>query len=327
MIGESLSTPSVSVIIPTRDAEDTLPEALDSVARQDYSGSIEVIVADGSESSATAQMLRRHYPAVKIAFNGDHTIANGLNSALRAATGELIVRCDSYAKLSPDYVRRAVATFARTEAANVGGRQCPVATTLFEDAVALATTSFLGTGGARYRMGKTEGPTDTVYLGVWPRKVLDAVGGFDPTFLRNEDYELNWRLRQQGGTVWFDPELSATYRPRGNLRELARQYFNYGRWKSAMLLVHPFSVKARQLAAPLLVLGLAVSGALALIGAPWAAAALPLGYLLTIIIGALAVGMGHRGRAIVLVPLVLATIHLCWGVGFLLPARRSRRGP
>ena len=64
----------------------------------------------------------------------------------------------------------------RTGAVNVGGRQVPVPATPFEEAVAAATTSWLGTGGASYRVGGNEGPVDTVYLGVFDRAAIEASG-------------------------------------------------------------------------------------------------------------------------------------------------------
>ena len=96
----------------------------------------------------------------------------------------------------------------------------------------------LGSGGARYRSGGAAGPVDTVFLGVFRRAALTAAGGFDETLARNQDYELNWRLRRRGLTVWFEPGLAAAYTPRGSLRALARQYFDYGRFKRAMLRRH-----------------------------------------------------------------------------------------
>ncbi len=172
----------VSVIIPARDSEDSLAAALDSVLAQDYGGSIEVIVADGSDTPATAEMLRQRYPAVRVVPNPEHTTPIGLNCALKVSTGEIIVRCDTHSALPPDYVRRAVATLARTGAANVGGRQYAVGTTMFERAVAMATTTFLGAGNARYRLGGQEGAVDTVYLGAFRREALETVGGEGPDY-------------------------------------------------------------------------------------------------------------------------------------------------
>ena len=207
------SFPPTSVVIPARNAEATIVATLDSVLSQEYPGPVEVIVADGSDTPATSDLVRRLYPAVKLVSNPERTTGFGINAACTAASGEIILRCDAHAVLPPGYMRRAAETLRRTGAANVGGRQQPVGATFFERAVAIAMTTPLGAGGARYRLGGAEGPVDTVFLGAFRRDALDKAGGVDPALVRNQDYELNWRLREQGETVWFDPELVAAYRP------------------------------------------------------------------------------------------------------------------
>lgn len=317
--------PSVSVIIPARDAVATIGGALDSVLAQEYPGELDVVVADGSATPDMADAIRRGWPSVRVIPNPERVTPAGLNRAIRESDGEIVVRCDAHATLAPGYVRRAVETLRRTGAATVGGRQRPAGAAPFERAVAHALTTPLGSGNAAYRTGAAEGPVDTVYLGVWRRETLEAAGGFDATLFRNQDYELNWRLRQGGGTIWFDPEMSAGYRPRGGLRDLARQYFQYGRWKAAVLLQHPASLRPRQLAPPLLLLALIASTAAGLALFPPAALALPLAYLLALAGASIAAGVRRRDGAALLMPLALATMHLCWGAGFLWPARRRRR--
>lgn len=319
------SFPSVSVIIPARNAEKTISATLDSVLSQDYPGSVEVIVVVESGTGATYDLLQRRHPTVQFIPNTDGGIGAGINQALRRAAGEIIIRCDAHTFLPCRYVRRAVETLQRTAAANVGGRQQPVGVTFFERAVAIAMTSFLGAGNAPHRLGGPEGPTETAFLGAFRRSTLDAVGGYDPDFLRGQDYELNWRLRAHGETVWFDPDLVATYRPRGTLRDLARQYFDYGRWKGTILRQQPASLLPRHLAAPLLVLGLATSGFLGVATASWPVmTALPLTYIFILAVKALAAGGRSRAPAALLLPLVLSTMHLSWGIGFFFPARRQR---
>ena len=321
---ESPALPAVSVIVPARDAETTLGMALDSILSQDYDGDLEVIVADGSETPETAEIARER-SGVRLVENPHKTIGFGINSAIRASKGDILVRCDAHSFLPPGYVRRAVETLQRTGAANVGGRQIPVGTSLFECAVAMAMTAVLGAGDARYRLGGKEGPVDTVYLGAFRRTALASVGGFDPHFFHNQDYEVNWRLRQRGETIWFEPALTVEYRPRRNLRQLARQYFNYGRWKSAVLLRHPRSLRSRHLAPPMLLVGLVAAALVAAFHRPWApwAALLPSIYVFAIVVFSVFEGVRVRKWAAVLVPLVLATMHISWAIGFFLPARRT----
>lgn len=140
--------PAVSVIVPARDAEATLGAALDSVLTQDYAGPVEVVVADGSEGSATAALLHRRYPSVRLVPNPARSTPAGLNLALRATRHEVVARCDAHSVLPPGYLSRAVETLWRTGAVNVGGRQVPVGRTRFERAAALAMTCWLGSGAA-----------------------------------------------------------------------------------------------------------------------------------------------------------------------------------
>jgi succinoglycan biosynthesis protein ExoA len=277
--------PPVSVIVPVRDAGSTIAAAIDSIIAQDYGGTIQIVVADGSTDAATRLALSEYRDRIHLVDNPSGRTPDALNAAIAASTGEVIVRCDAHAALPPDYVRRAVDTLAATGAANVGGIQDAVGSTLWERAVAVAQSTPLGVGDARYRLGGAAGPVDTVYLGVFDRTWLERVGGFDPRFDRNQDYELNWRIREAGGVVWFDPALRVSYRPRSDIGSLARQYFEYGQWKRRMLALHPGSLRLRQAAAPVLVVGLAASLILAAFR-PVLGSVLPALYLLALLVTA-----------------------------------------
>lgn len=316
--------PTVSVVMPARDAAGTIGAALSAIRMQDYPLITQVIVADGASTDATPEIARR--AGATVVPNPGATTPAGLNAAIAASTGDVIVRCDAHAELPAGYVSRAVETLLRTGADNVGGMQVPVGRSFWERAIAAAMSSRLGAGDARYRVGGEEGPADTVYLGVFRRTALERVGGFDETLERNQDYELNWRIRETGGVVWFDPRLQVAYRPRGSLRELWRQYFDYGRWKRVVIRRHPGSLRWRQLAAPGLVIGLAA----ALLMAVWWRGSLlvPAGYLASVTAVGTALAWRHRDASGIGAVPALVTMHLGWGIGFLAgraqPARNAR---
>ncbi len=335
--------PAVAVLMPVRDEAWALPAALRSVAAQDYAGPLEVVVADASTDAATTAAARAALPGVDVVPNPGRSAAAGMNAALAATAAPVVVRCDARCALPPDYVRRAVETLARTGAANVGGRLRAAGRTAFERAVAAAMDSPLGNGGARHRVGGPPGPVDTVPLGAFRRDALLAAGGFDAGLQRNEDYETNWRIRQRGGTVWFDPGLSVLYRPRPHTRALARQYFDYGRWKRVVVRGAPRSLRPRQLAPPALVAGLAASAALGVAGAAGlgtglagtglAGVVLPAAWLAALAAEAARTALRRRSAAALAMAWPLAVMHLAWGAGFLAPVRsprtpaRSRRRP
>lgn len=309
--------PSVSVIIAAAAAEDSLPEALRAVADQDYPGEIEVVVAAADRPTAKAA---ENSNVVVIDNPSGHTPV-GLNLASRASTGEILARIDAHSVVPSDYVRRVVDTLAKTNADIAGGRQVPVGKTFIEKAIAAAMSSRFGAGDARYRIGGKAGPADTVYLGAFHRSVFDRVGGYDERFLRNQDYELNHRIRASGGLVWFDPEIAVTYQPRSSLRALARQYLHYGLWKRFFAQSHDWSLRPRQWAPPLLVLALMAS----LIGSIWWSwlLAVPVLYVLELIAIGLA-SLPRVGPPALLMPVALGVMHISWGIGFLLGQTKDR---
>ena len=109
---------------------------------------------------ASARRIRDHYPSVRVVRNPDHITSSGLNRAIEASRGDVIVRCDAHAVPPPGYVRRAVETMRRTGAAVVGGRQRPVGDGLFQRVVGIAMTTPLGAGDSRYKIGGREGLRD-----------------------------------------------------------------------------------------------------------------------------------------------------------------------
>ncbi len=311
--------PHVTVVMPILNEERHLAEAVEAALSQGYDGAIEVVLAlgpsrDGTDAIA-AEMAERD-PRILLVRNPSGRTADGLNAAIAAGHGPVVVRVDGHGLLDPDYVRVAVETLHETGAANVGGLMAAEGTTAFERAVAKAMTSVLGVGSASFHTGGRAGPEDTVYLGVFRREWLERVGGYDPQFVRAQDWEMNHRIRQAGGLVWFTPSLRVRYRPRASPRALARQYFEYGRWRRVVSRAHRGTVNLRYLAAPAAVAGVVVGAVAGVAVTPWAFV-LPAGYAAVLVAGSVVIGSGLGVADRLWLPAVLATMHLSWGVGFI----------
>lgn len=304
-----------------------LAEAVRSVLEQDYPGALSVAVAVGPSTDGTEQVaadLAAEDPRVLCVDNPTGRTPAGLNAAVRATSSPVVVRVDGHAVLPPGYVRRGVELLEETGAVNVGGVMAAEGTTTFERAVAAAMSSPFGVGGGRFHYGGEPGPADTVYLGIFRREALERAGGYDEHFTRAQDWELNHRLRTHGGLVWFAPELRVTYRPRPTVRALARQYRDYGRWRRVVMRHHRDSVRWHYLVPPVTVLGLLAGAALVLLGQPvgWLA---PAAYGAANLAASAVLGTKLRPAEAVRMPLVLATMHLCWGWGFLTSPRSLAR--
>lgn len=324
MSGEPL--PGVSVVMPVRNEERHLAAAVGRVLAQQYAGPMEVIMAVGPSEDRTADVaaeLAATNPSVRVIDNPAGRTPSALNLAVDAASHEVIVRVDGHGELTDGYIARAVELLEQTGAANVGGVMDAQGESDFEKAVAHAYTSRIGLGGSKFHLAESsEGPADTVFLGVFRKSALVAVGGFDESLFRAQDWELNYRLRSRGETIWFSPDLRVTYRPRSTFRALLKQFFETGKWRREVVRRHPDTASVRYLAAPVAVVGIGAGTLLGLAGLATgstllkAGFAAPLGYLGIITVGA-ATAPGVSAGTRLRLPLVFATTHLAWGSGFL----------
>ena len=306
----------VAVVIPARNEGSTLEAAVRSALAQEVPSGLEVCVAvapSDDDTRAVADYLKTVDSRVNVVDNPGGVTSVGLNMAIRGSSAPVVVRVDGHAVLPVGYVARAIATLERTGAVNVGGIQNPRGTTPFEVAVGRAMASRFGAGDARFHYGGPEGAVDTVYLGVFQREAIEEVGLFNETLIRNQDYELNYRLRRAGGTIWFDPELLVGYRPRGSIKSLAKQFGQYGWWKQIVLSKHPRSLRWRHLVAPTTTSAVFIGLAVGIFWAPLLV--FPVGYGAAVMVGSVAVGrtMLEMLRLLVIYP----TMHFSWGAGFL----------
>jgi|HubBroStandDraft_1064217.scaffolds.fasta_scaffold10187_2 succinoglycan biosynthesis protein ExoA len=339
--GARTAAAAVSVIMPVRNEERHLAESVSSVLSQEYPGELELVLAVGPSTDKTEQICKELAAAdarITVIANPSGQIPAALNAALRASRHDIIVRVDGHALLPPGYVATAVRTLRDTGAVNVGGIMAAEGITPFQRAVAWAMTSPAGVGAAKYHTGGGAGAADSVYLGAFRRAAIEGVGGYDEQYLRAEDWEMNHRIREAGGLIWFTPELAVSYRPRAAVGALAAQYFHYGRWRHVVARMHAGTINLRYLAPPGAVIAMlagtliGLAGLLALAAGagaggwwPWllvAGFAAPLLYLFGLLAVTATAARALNGRALASLPVVLATMHICWGVGFLTSPRR-----
>ena len=326
----SAQQPRVSVIMPVINEERHLRHAIDGILAQDYAGEFEVVISVGPSKDRTreiADLIASEHPNVLVVENPSGKTPSGLNAAIGRSTGDVVVRVDGHAMIPVNYVRTGVEVLEETGADNVGGIMAAEGTTDFERAVARAMTSKFGVGGASFHVGGEPGAALTVYLGCFRRDALDRVGGYDESMERAQDWEMNLRIRQTGGIVWFTPRMQVTYRPRPTLSTLARQYHDYGRWRREVARRHPETLSLRYLAAPLAVLGIALGLVLGIAGlvsgVGWLALvgfAAPAGYLIANLAASAQSTLADPRlpwRLARLLPAVYATMHGAWGTGFL----------
>jgi glycosyltransferase involved in cell wall biosynthesis len=319
--------PRVSIIIPCRNEKGYIERCLDSIRAGDYPADrLEILVADGRSSDGTRDLLTRYcakHPSVKLLDNPEGTTPAALNTAIRAASGEVIVRMDAHVLYPADYISRLVVGLEQSGADNVGGvlETVPGADTPMAKAIALAMSHRFGVGNSHFRVGtKQQKEVDTVPFGCFRREVFSRVGLFDEELIRNQDDEFNFRLITRGGRVVLLPDVSCRYFSRRSLVQLSRMYYQYGYFKPLVARKIGRIMTLRQLVPAMLVAGLGTAALLS----PWLPAARVAlvtllgmyGSAVTLCAVAAAPRQGVRSAAALTA--VFPVLHFSYGAGFLL---------
>ena len=317
----------VSLIIPCYNEEDSIQDLLAAICEQNFPlGDMEVIISDGMSTDTTREKIQEFadsVPELKISVidNLKRTIPAGLNQALKAAHGEVIVRMDAHSHPHPDYIPRSVMDLEAGLGENIGGviNILPASDTWIAQSIALAAGHPLGVGDAKYRTGSEAREVDTVAFGAYKASLVNEIGGYDETLLANEDYEFNVRIRKNGGRVWINPKIQANYIARATLKSLAIQYWRYGYWKLRMLLRYPDTIRWRQLSG-FFVLSWLGLGFLSIWFnlARWLLLIEAIIYGSALLVAGIIAAVSEKKLYLAIgLPLAIATMHFSWGSGFL----------
>lgn len=324
--------PSFSVIVPARNEHKAIVPFLESVLAQEVGDlPFEVLVADGASNDGTREILDRYahsHPVVRVLDNPERFTSSGLNRAISAARGNIILRMDCHTRYRPDYIAECLRVLEETGADNVGGAARVQPQNLRERMFAAAYRHPFSCGGARFHDEEYEGPCDTVPYGCWRRETLARLGLFDEALIRNQDDELNLRTIRAGGRIWQSRRIVSWYSPRQSLTSLFRQYLQYGYWKVAVIRKHHLPASWRHLIPGLFVAALMLLpiAALAsfLLKFPSATTVLIASWIATVgtyalaSLGASALAVRREGWAVAaLLPVMFAVYHLAYGTGFL----------
>jgi glycosyltransferase involved in cell wall biosynthesis len=357
--------PRVSVIVPCRNESSHIATCVAGLlALEAPAGGFEVVVADGMSDDGTREILARLAEEVagkpadatpspgaegrgegeslksasapgcllRVIDNPDHIVSKGLNAAIRAARGAIIVRADAHTEYAPDYLLRCLEVLQQTGADNVGGPARTKAEGCRHQAIAAAYHSPFSVGGARFHDPDYEGYVDTVTYGCWLRSTFEKFGLFDEELVRNQDDEHNLRITRGGGKVYQTPKIKSWYRPRGSLKALFKQYMQYGYWKVRVIQKHKLPASWRHLVPGAFVLALMLLFLLSAFCFPWPVKSFVYftgllstfsfllicsAYLLAVFVASVVTAAKTEWKLFWILPLVFPCYHFGYGYGFL----------
>ena len=244
-----MQLPFISVILPVRNEEKYIRACVASIFAQDYPvEQMEVIFVDGRSEDRTVALLtqmREEHPQIVVLDNPNRTVPYAMNIGIAHSRGEVIVRLDAHAEYPPDYVRLSVETLLTRDCDNAGGVFQTRGRGLMGEAIAEMLKTPLGVGNATYRLTTQDGYVDTVPFGCWRRELFDRIGGFDERMTRNQDNELNFRIRKNGGKVYLNHNIRVLYYCRDTLPGIMRMGYMNGKWNVITMTLVPGSMGVR----------------------------------------------------------------------------------
>lgn len=315
--------PFISVIMPIRNEVAFIRESLGAVLEQDYpQEKFEILIADGMSDDGTREIieeLKSNYTNLRLVDNPQRIVPTGFNAALSIAKGEIIVRIDGHAIVAKDFLSRNVELMnEHPEAWSTGGPIIHLAKTDFGKAVAVAMSHKLGVGNASHHFMDYEGYGEGVPFPAIRRWVFERVGNFDESLVRNQDDEFNFRMTEAGGKVFISPKVKYTYFVRERIKQLFRQYFQYGFWRIPVMKKHKQPTTLRQIVPMLFYLTCSLFLIIAIVlRQPLFAVVLPFIYSLALTIAAIQVLPRTSFGVACRVPFAIAALHAGYAFGMM----------
>ncbi|MFN3312422.1 MAG: glycosyltransferase family 2 protein [Hyphomonas sp.] len=282
---------------------------------------VPLTVADGGSTDGTqaiVERLKSEFPNLHLLNNPGRLQSAAVNLAAETQASErtrFLVRCDAHSIYPQNFILLVASALERTGAASVAVPMDAVGETCFEKGNAWVVDTLLGSGGSAHRGGRRSAYVDHGHHAGFDITWFRKLGGYDPAFSHNEDAEYDVRLGKAGGKVWLDAGIRIRYVPRGSVRKLARQYFNYGKGRARNLAKHGQRLKLRQ-AVPIFAFAGSLVG---LAAGPFflPAFALPLGYASILAGASAAVALKRKSLCGLYAGLAAGTMHVCWAAGYL----------
>ena len=270
--------PEISIIIPCRNEENYLADCLESVIGSGYpKEKMEILVYDGNSTDQTKQIASEYalkFPYIHVFENSHKTVPYAMNAGIKAAKGEYIVRLDAHSKYPVDYFEKLINWSVKLKADNVGAVWITDVKNKNRKTLSIRSvlTSTVGVGNAFFRTGISEvKEVDTVPFGCYHKSVFEKYGGYNNRLTRNQDIELNKRIKNNGGKIYLIPDINCTYFARETFKGIAHNNYRNGHWNVLTVYITKTfkSLSFRHFIPLALILSLIVPAILAIVWHPY----------------------------------------------------------
>ena len=255
--------PYISVVMPVYNEEIYIENCVESLLKQTYpKQKMEWIFVDGYSNDKTVEILKKYqilYPKlIKVLFNEKKIVPCAMNIGIQESLGEYIIRLDAHAEYDIEYISNCVKCLQITNADNVGGIAITKSRGVIGNTIAKMLSCKFGVGNSKFRTQGDDGYVDTVPFGAFKKEIFNEVGLYDERLVRNQDNELNYRIRKNGGKIFLSNEIKFAYYCRDSIKGILKMALNNGTWNIVTMKLCPGSMGLRHFIPLLFVLSLII---------------------------------------------------------------------
>lgn len=244
--------PCISVILPVRNEARFVRGAIESLLRQETRGfDLEILVIDGKSTDGTRALieeLKNKDSRVRMIVNEKGTTPAAFNMGLRAARGEYVCLMGAHSVYQPVYLSVCFEELISRGLTGCSGYVVtrPARNSRQARLVAWLLSHPFGTSAHSTRTAR-EGYTATVSYPLFRKKPLLDLGGYNESLIRNQDNDMNYRLRASGHKLYLTSKTSALYFPKASIPALLQFAFRNGYWNALTLRSNPRCLSPRHL--------------------------------------------------------------------------------
>ena len=317
---------TVSLCVVAYNEENFLPNLLLDLEKQTYPHELtEIVLIDGMSSDATKRIMEEFaqnnesFYSVRIFDNPKRIQAAGWNLAIANASGDVIVRLDAHARVPADFIAKNMAHQENGEYVTGGVRPCLIDNpTPWKETLLEAENSMFGSSVSKARRSTKPSYVKSMFHAAYRREVFEKAGNFNTNLLRTEDNEMHYRIRKAGYKLYCDPDILSYQYARSDFKKMIKQKYGNGYWVGLTLGICPGCISLFHLVPFAFVIGILFTAVLAFLGVWQLAALMWAAYGLFTLAGTACAVMNKKAnRFVFLVPLLLLTIHISYGVGTL----------